>query len=611
MTPISPSSCDLRVAALSSCLRTWLLSALLFTGLLVTGCGGDSNGDSGSAADTGEVVIALTDADGDFATYTVDVVSLTLKRADGAVVQTLPINARVDFAQYTELTEFLTAATVPSGIYAQVDMTLDFANADIRAMSGHDTVPLAALDTDGNLLTNLTVHVKLDGHKALIVRPGLPAILTLDFDLEATNVVDLANETVTVAPLLLADVEANPSRIHRARGPLARVELAKSQYIVAIRPFHLRHGDYGRLTVKTDADTMFEIDRIPYKGAAGLAVLETKPAGTATVAAGYLNIFSHTFHAREVYAGSSVPFGDTDVVRGSVVARNGNTLTVRGATLVRADGTFIFNDNVTVALDPSAIVTKQLTGLASSDDISVGQRVMAFGALGGDIHANPTLDTTNGLVRMLLSSVAGTTTQVAPSLLQVSLQTINGRPVALYDFTGTGSDPASYRIATGGLSIDTIAAGDPVRVIGFPRPFGQATSHDFDAHTIIDLSDVPAWLAVAWATPSPDAFDSLSDTAMVIDLTESALHVLTRRGVVTDLTTLGDKATVQSRLDGAGFFVIVRGYTAEVYTTFANFSAALSEQVGTHPVHGVGARGAWNRDAVTLTSRFAVVRIRE
>jgi hypothetical protein len=55
------------------------------------------------------VVIALTDAEGDFASYTVDVLSLTLTTANGAVVETLPLSTRVDFARYTDLTEFLSA----------------------------------------------------------------------------------------------------------------------------------------------------------------------------------------------------------------------------------------------------------------------------------------------------------------------------------------------------------------------------------------------------------------------------------------------------------------------------------------------------------------------
>lgn len=596
------------------CWRTWFLSVLLLFGLSLVACGGGDGSDGNAGSDTGEVFVGLTDADGDFATYTVDVSSLTLTRADGAVIDALPISARVDFAQYTDLTEFLTVATVPLGIYTHVDMTLDYTNADIRAASGNDVVPLTPLDGDGNLITTLTMNVKFDGRYPLVVRPGIPAILSLDFDLEATNTVDLVVNTVTVAPLLLAEVDIDPPKVHRVRGPLVSVNLDASHYVVALRPFHLRDGHFGRLRVGTNDDTMFEIDQMSYQGADGLAQLATKPVSTATVALGRLNLHNRTFLAREVYAGSSVPFGAHDVVRGSVVARVGDTLTVRGATLVRMDGTVIFNDDVTVLLDDSTKVTKQLGGNVDIRDISVGQRITAFGTLTGDIHTNPTLDTTNGLARMRLSSVAGSTVQIDSSLLTLNLQTINGRPVSIYHFTGTGlngndSDPANYRIATGDLSLGTLAINNPVRVRGFVVPFGQADTHDFDAHTVVDLSDVPTWLAVAWSPPTSNAFSDLTEQAMVIDLTDSIVHYLVQRGMITDLTLFGSDPTVQPHSDGTGLFAIVRGYTVELYTTFANFVEGLNNQLETHPVHHVGARGGWDGNTVTLTSRLAVVRL--
>ena len=89
--------------------------------LVLTACGGGGGmGDSPSASsapppsssscgsDCNTVFVAMTDADGDFLSYTVDVVSLKLKRPNGTVVETLPATTRIDFAQYVDLTEFLT-----------------------------------------------------------------------------------------------------------------------------------------------------------------------------------------------------------------------------------------------------------------------------------------------------------------------------------------------------------------------------------------------------------------------------------------------------------------------------------------------------------------------
>ena len=111
----------------------------LFTGfilaftILISGCGSSVNSDVASdQQDKGELFIGLTDAEGDFISYTVDVVSITLTRANGRVVQVLPATSRVDFAQYTELTEFVTAAMVPLGAYRHATMTLDYSNAEIQ-----------------------------------------------------------------------------------------------------------------------------------------------------------------------------------------------------------------------------------------------------------------------------------------------------------------------------------------------------------------------------------------------------------------------------------------------------------------------------------------------
>ena len=63
------------------------------------------------ATSCGTLMVGLTDADGDFLSYSVDVVSLSLRKADGTVVQALPTRQRVDFAGLVDLTELVTVAT--------------------------------------------------------------------------------------------------------------------------------------------------------------------------------------------------------------------------------------------------------------------------------------------------------------------------------------------------------------------------------------------------------------------------------------------------------------------------------------------------------------------
>jgi hypothetical protein len=119
-------------------LRALLMAPILIVLLALSACGGGSgNGEpivanqGCDAATCGTLLVGLTDADGEFLSYSVDVVSLTLTKANGTVVQTLPTRQRVDFAGLVDLTELVTAATIPNGTYVSASIQLDYANADV------------------------------------------------------------------------------------------------------------------------------------------------------------------------------------------------------------------------------------------------------------------------------------------------------------------------------------------------------------------------------------------------------------------------------------------------------------------------------------------------
>ena len=92
----------------------------------------------------------MTDADGDVLSYAVDIVSLELERADGDIVQTLPVTTRVDFAELVELSELLTAPRVPPGVYVRGAMTLDFTDAEVVVEQGGEAVLATVVDVEGN-----------------------------------------------------------------------------------------------------------------------------------------------------------------------------------------------------------------------------------------------------------------------------------------------------------------------------------------------------------------------------------------------------------------------------------------------------------------------------
>jgi hypothetical protein len=600
----------------------WLLLGILSLTLLLTGCGGGGSSSETDSGESGKLVIGLTDAPGDFSTYTVDVISLTLTRMNGAVVETLPLNTRIDFAQYTDMTEFLTAASVPSGVYIKAEMVVDYSDAEIwvEDESGNLVqVPVGNIvNEDGETLTRLDLTVRLEGRQSLLIVPGVPAHLTLDFDLNSANQVDLsgAEPVLTVQPILLADLELDRPKVHRVRGPLADVDTDNNHFDISIRPFHHRFEHqhrFGELQVNVLDETVYEIDGEKFQGEAGLVALDAMPALTATVAIGDLKRINERFmfQATEVYAGSSVAGVDLDAVKGNVIARSADQLTVRGATLMRADGSVIFRHTITIQLDAETLVSRQLSTEAHEiSEISVGQKVMVFGSLDA---GESSLDADH--LRML-TTVLNSIRVEAGEALVLDLHKIDGRPVSIFDFSGTGAseatdaDPQNYEVEHGDLDISQIVAGAPLRVAGFVTPFGTAPA-DFTAHTLVDLTEVWAVMTVGYQKGSADAFSAISADGLSLDLTDAGrFHHLGRAGVAVDLQTLAVEPIIVPHADDDGTFWIEDGSTLRLHTSFVDFAADLATRIEAGGlVKSVVSSGDYVDQSGVLTSRMVSVKL--
>jgi len=598
------------------------LLAGAFLLFILSGCSGSGSGTS-AGAENGTLVIGLTDGEGDFFRYEVDLIELTLTKQNGAVVNVLPVRTRVDFSQYVDMTEFLTAATVPTGRYVKATLKLDYQNAEIWAENAWgDSIRVTEIeDEDGSQITELEVSVHLEGRNSLFIAPGIPAHLTLDFNLRATNHVDFsnpANPVLTVKPCLLADVNLENPKIHRLRGPLKQVNLAEETFRLIIRPFiHLLTGGderFGTLKVVTDAETYYEINGVAYKGVQGLEMLDQQQVLTAVVVIGDLNIVSRQFEARQVYAGSSVPGGALDVVTGNVVSRLGNQLTVRGATLIRAQGSVVFNDEVIIQIGDNTTVTRQLSiDPFGINDISVGQRIMVFGEI--DEADETVLDATEGYVRMLLTSLKGVVVSVNGSVI-VNLSAIDGRNPDLFDFTGTGvdrdndADPTNYDIDPGSLVTSGLATGTPVRIRGFVTPFGHPEDQaDFEANTLINVAEVKGLMIVNWHPPASDAINNLSRSGFELNLEDVGhFHHLIRAGVAIDLKQLGQTPFIEPEGDGSGLFQIVQNHRRQFFFTFEGFVEELSERLANNAeVTHIIAAGYFNDTNALLSSDFMIV----
>ena len=588
--------------------------------LLLAACGGTGSTTSSPSSDGGEVLVGLTDAEGDFLRYEVDVEALELTRADGTAVETIPLDTRVDFAQLTDLTEFVTAATVPDGTYVAARLTLDYTNALIE-VEGDDGSALqaVAVGEDGTPLDTLELDVTLDNANHLVVVPGTPAMLTLDFDLSANHEVDLSTSppTVTVQPTLHAAVEPDPSKIHRVRGLLGSVDEETGTFRVLRPPFRRPRRPVRSIAVATSESTEFQVNGVSASGAEGLALLAEASAdpAVAVVVRGSLDGETGTFRASEVLAGSSAPGGEHDGMIGVVVARDDTSFTVRGTALDRSMGALFLGEDVTVTWTDDVVVTRALdpNGAYSPTDVSVGQRVRVLGTYSDDGEM-PAFQAKR--IRLLVTRIAGTVNDVQEGEVRLALEHIEGRRPDAFDFTGTGStpeedaDPTDYQVSTGGLSLDAVAAGAPVRAFGFMTPFGQAPP-DFEAMTVADYSEATARLRVRW-TQGSGAEISVAETGLTLDLSDAgALRHVFRGGIATELAA-EPAPTVAPENPERGLFVIHRrGEPTEVYGRYADFADALGAGLaGGGHVAFLSGLGTFDSETQALTARRIFVRLR-
>ncbi len=598
--------------SISSYLR--LLLALLLSAFVLAGCSSSSEEDTETQ---NKLSISLTDAEGDFTHYTADVTALKLYRENGAAVETLPTTTTLDFAQYVDVSEFLTTATVPNGFYTRAEITLDYSNADIQVENAAgDSIPATAYDDDGNPVGVITLSTLINSSEGFVIVPGKPASLAIDFDLEASNQVTI-NEagdaaSITVNPVLIANTSIDEDKERRVRGLIDSVDVIGQNFVVDIRPFRVRKLSYGQITMHVNDDSLYEVDGVSYQSDEGLRALAALPSYSPVVALGLFDFSEQRYLATQIYAGSSVPWDDKDVLKGSVIARNGDTLTVLGATIELADGRFVFNDEVSVTLDEDTHVNKQgTTETASITDISIGQRVTIL----GQMTDQSMMDASNegDIVRMRYSDIAGTVVQVSP--LQIDLQYVNRRSVQRFNFSGTGidaendADAQAYEIESGTLPLNQLEELAPVHVRGFPTPFGTAPA-DFTAKTIIDVAQTFAKIYVSYGREgSESAVATLDESGLLLNLESSTDRVMKQSGIVTDLTLLPAMPLI-TPADGRALYSLSEGRRVEVFRTWAGFQAALNDSISDGAkVTLVTSMGQFDHVNNQIVSRSVLVRL--
>jgi hypothetical protein len=387
---------------------------------------------------------------------------------------------------------------------------------------------------------------------------------------------------------------------------------------------------------------VYLINGVYYTGTPGITALSLLSAGTTMTAAyttytpsGTLNasVTAGKFNTTYVVAGSTLEDFYTQGLEGDVIARSGNTVTLRGATLFLNDGqsSYIDTPDAVVLLGPSTIVTADdnptLKGL-NYNSISVGQHIIARGIYELPASGVTTLDATGnsstntGSVRLISTQLWGPLVSSATGSLTMNLQTINNWPVSNYNFTGNGTvAPAGYVVDTGALAPpggDT--AGSPLWIDGVTAPFGSAPP-DFEAFAINPELSVPARLQVDWTSAGTiTPFSTLTSTGLTIDLSNASLSAAVIRigSESIALSSLAATPQITSQTmppPAAGLPAVFQpvfaignlsgadATTITVTNTFATFATQLPTAiVAATPAHHFVAAGVYNRGNNTFTA---------
>lgn len=620
-----------RITLIDRPLACWMLCAL--GALTLAGCGGGSSSspqaDSGAPApDVGTALVSLTDDPGDFVSYIVDVDSLTLTRSDGTVVQTVPVTTQVDFAQLVNLSEIVSADQVPAGRYVSAALTLDYTDATIvvDTASGDVTVPAADIlsgTSSQPLAGQVTVTLSLSPDQQLVITKGTVANLALDFDLLASNTVDLTATppTVSVDPALTASLAPDTTKQIHVRGPLVSVSTSASDYVIGVRPFLDQSNTTGQATIATTDSTTFLIGGKSYTGSAGLAQLAKVAAGTLTSTYGTWDRTAGTLTATQVLVGTGMMGAGMSGVQGTVLSRSGNTLTVGNGLmyLPKVMGQFgaglNFRRQTAVTIGSGTTVIEEgQSGSFTAADVSVGQQVQVSGTPGTDSSGNPTLDATGGMAVLLPTSGLGLVSAAAAGSVTVSLQELGGVQPGGLDFAGTGATSqqdataSAYQVSVpSSISTSSAVSGAAVGFTGFVTPFGSAPP-DFAASTLIDYGQTQAIFDARWASPGITApFATLTDAELLVSqatLQGSAREAIRIGWLTVDPSTLGSGLELLPDTTGTAqqsFAIVhVQTHAIDSFGTFDDLATALATDLnGTTALLQVMAVGPYANGAIT------------
>jgi hypothetical protein len=602
---------------------------------------------------TAVVTMTTTPSTDNYLAYRVTLVSVDLMTSSGGSELTiLPASTIVDFATLTNLDEVVGATKIPRGTYTSAVVTLDYTSSQIIYDNGSiNGVQLAPIDVNDQPLGVVQITVTLDPNNSFGVASKGQGLLAMNFNMGASNVVDLTNNTVLVTPMVAASALPIDAKQVAIRGPLQGVtnptttSTSSASFNMGAMPFNSTATATGGgvLAIVPTAATTYEINGKASLGTPGVTALTALSSGTLAIAYGTLTATDETsstsdtegeeeeeatadgvvensiatstdvtFSATQVLAGSSVQGAGMDKVTGVVTARSGDTVAMQDATLVGADGSdTLIPGTTTVTMGPNTVITEfgQGAGAYTLAQVSVGSSIDAFGILTGQSSGNATMDASAGRVRLDISTASGLVSSPGSSSVNLTLSQLGGRAVAPFNFSGSGASASQYVVSTGSLSLANSTAGAPVLVTGLTSSFGAA-SPNFTATTLLDPTTINAELIIDWGVATATPFSTFDSSGMDLDIAAGGIgvrHEIQVGAQVTDLIGLSSEPIIVPSTSTTADQIFTIGHsvssTTENFDTFAAFVTQLqSELNGSALATNLTVVGQYSASTFTLTA---------
>jgi hypothetical protein len=585
---------------------------------------------------TAVVTLTATPSSDNYLAYRVGLAAIQLQTSDGkSTLKVLPAESIVDFTKLVDLSEVVGAPAVSKGTYTSALITLDYSVAQIIYDDGSlDGVALTPQGANGQPAGQISVTVQLDPSDPFRIAAKQSAQLAMNFNLAASNLVNVAAQTVTITPLFAGSAIPIDTKQVRIRGPLLGVGSSSTFFSNGVMPFGGSVSGLGELSITPSDTTTFEVNGVPSTGATGLSQLAGLSANSLVVAFGTLASTSTiatttdtgstvtstastttsavSFTATQVLAGSSVQGSGFDLISGIVTAISGSTMAVEDATLVANDGTNTFLPGTTIVnVSANTLITEfgqEAVQFISPQQISVGSAIDAFGTASAEVSGGVTLDATAGRVRLDATAAGGLVTAQGSGALTLDLTSLGARAISAFDFTGSGAVPGQYQVVTGDLDLTNAIAGAPVVIGGLPSAFGTAAPN-FTAVTLLDPTTIQAELVIDWSAGTAAPFSVFNSSSITIDALNSSIglrHQIQVGSQITDIVGIaGDPVIAPTASSAAVLYAIahVSSSTVECFDTYSAFITQLQTELnGTTLATGLTAIGQYTSSTFAFSA---------